>query len=68
MFISFHLDAKDDHALYSPHQILNTTSSKFYALLRLRIALILQFRNKDCHALNSYLGILQTTSPTHIFF
>ena len=38
MFLSFHLDAKDDHALYSPPQILQTTSSKFYALLRLRKA------------------------------
>ena len=44
MYLLFHLDTKDSYELYSLYGILQTTSSKFYALLRLRIALILQCR------------------------
>ena len=44
MFKSLHSDTNDGHALNSLHGILQTTSSKLNALLRLRIAKIFPFR------------------------
>ena len=61
MLKPLHSDTNDGHALNSLHGILQTTFSKFNAILRLRIAKIISLI-KNGHALNSHLEIIQTTS------
>ena len=56
------LNSIDGHAINSLHGILQTTSSKLNALLRLRIAKSFHLHIKDGHGLNSHPGILQTTA------
>ena len=74
MLLSFHLDAKDGHALNILLGIFQTTSSNPNILLSKNLmGCLRQHRDseklklpyshiKDSHALNSHLGILQLTS------
>ena len=67
MLISLHSDTNDVHALNRVHAILQTTSSKLNALLRLRLAKYFHLDIKDGHGLKTHLGILQTTSSNSYF-
>ena len=55
MLKSLHSDTNDVHALNRVHGILQTTSSKLNALLRLRLAKYFNLDIKDGHGLKSHL-------------